>query len=119
MEAHGKTLDAFYDRAKQAVRLATDRAHALCAVEYHRHLHLRKLRGCQAAAHPAHVTARHRARASRYLLRDARHTHDHDPIRDCQRLLLVVCHVHEGDPDLALERLQLHLHQRPSRRSIT
>lgn len=29
MEAHGTTLDALYDRAKQAVRLATDRSHAL------------------------------------------------------------------------------------------
>lgn len=29
MEAHGKTLDAIYDRAKQAVRLETDRPHAL------------------------------------------------------------------------------------------
>jgi threonine dehydrogenase-like Zn-dependent dehydrogenase len=28
-EAHGTTLDARYDRVKQAVRLATDRAHAL------------------------------------------------------------------------------------------
>ena len=29
MEAHGKTLDAIYDRAKQAVHLETDRPHAL------------------------------------------------------------------------------------------
>jgi len=29
MEAHGMTLDAMYDRAKQAVRLETDRPHAL------------------------------------------------------------------------------------------
>lgn len=29
MEAHGTTLDALYDRAKQAVRLGTDRSHAL------------------------------------------------------------------------------------------
>jgi len=29
MEAHGKTLDAIYDRAKQAARLETDRPHAL------------------------------------------------------------------------------------------
>ena len=29
MEAHGATLDAFYDRAKQVVGLATDRVHAL------------------------------------------------------------------------------------------
>lgn len=29
MEAHGTALDALYDRAKQAVRLATDRSHAL------------------------------------------------------------------------------------------
>ncbi len=29
MEAHGKTLDAIYDRAKQAARLETDRSHAL------------------------------------------------------------------------------------------
>jgi len=29
MEAHGTTLDALYDRAKQAVRLATDRSHVL------------------------------------------------------------------------------------------
>jgi threonine dehydrogenase-like Zn-dependent dehydrogenase len=29
MEAHGVTLDALYDRAKQAVMLATDRSHAL------------------------------------------------------------------------------------------
>src|SRR5262249_19689692 len=29
MEAHGTTLDAWYDRVKQAVRLETDRPHAL------------------------------------------------------------------------------------------
>ena len=29
MEAHGATLDAFYDRAKQVARLGTDRPHAL------------------------------------------------------------------------------------------
>lgn len=29
MEAHGTSMDALYDRAKQAVRLETDRAHAL------------------------------------------------------------------------------------------
>jgi threonine dehydrogenase-like Zn-dependent dehydrogenase len=29
MEAHGHSIDAWYDRAKQSVRLATDRAHAL------------------------------------------------------------------------------------------
>ncbi len=29
MEAHGKTLDAIYDRAKQAARLESDRSHAL------------------------------------------------------------------------------------------
>jgi threonine dehydrogenase-like Zn-dependent dehydrogenase len=29
MEAHGRTLDAVYDRAKQAAFLATDRPHAL------------------------------------------------------------------------------------------
>jgi threonine dehydrogenase-like Zn-dependent dehydrogenase len=29
MEAHGNTMDAIYDRAKQAVRLETDRPHAL------------------------------------------------------------------------------------------
>jgi threonine dehydrogenase-like Zn-dependent dehydrogenase len=29
MEAHGTTLDAWYDRAKQAVGLTTDRSHAL------------------------------------------------------------------------------------------
>lgn len=29
MEAHGTTIDAIYDRAKQAVRLETDRPHAL------------------------------------------------------------------------------------------
>src|ERR1044071_1486432 len=29
MEAHGTGLDAFYDRAKQSLRLTTDRIHAL------------------------------------------------------------------------------------------
>src|SRR5262249_41158380 len=29
MEAHGLSIDALYDRAKQAVRLETDRSHAL------------------------------------------------------------------------------------------
>ena len=29
MEAHGKTIDALYDRAKQAVRLTIDRPHVL------------------------------------------------------------------------------------------
>jgi threonine dehydrogenase-like Zn-dependent dehydrogenase len=29
MEAHGHSIDAWYDRVKQSVRLATDRAHAL------------------------------------------------------------------------------------------
>jgi threonine dehydrogenase-like Zn-dependent dehydrogenase len=29
MEAHGTAIDALYDRAKQAVRLETDRPHAL------------------------------------------------------------------------------------------
>jgi threonine dehydrogenase-like Zn-dependent dehydrogenase len=29
MEAHGTTIDALYDRGKQALRLETDRSHAL------------------------------------------------------------------------------------------
>ena len=37
--------------------------------------------------------------------------HDRDPVRHGQRLALVMRHIHEGDADLALNPLQLHLHR--------
>ncbi len=36
--------------------------------------------------------------------------HDDDRVAHRQRLLLIVGHVHKGDPDLALEGLELELH---------
>ena len=44
------------------------------------------------------------------LLLDPPVVHDDDDVRHRQRLLLVVGHVHERDPDLLLERLELELH---------
>ena len=44
------------------------------------------------------------------LLLDAAIAHHHDDVAHRQRLLLVVGHVHERDPDLALEGLELELH---------
>ena len=46
----------------------------------------------------------------RPALGDAAVVHDRDPVRHRERLLLVVGDVDEGDPDLALDRLQLDLH---------
>ena len=44
------------------------------------------------------------------LLLDAAVAHDDDRVAHRQRLFLVVGHVHERDPDLALEGLELELH---------
>ena len=44
------------------------------------------------------------------LLLDPAVAHDDDHVAHRQRLLLVVGHVDEGDPDLALELLELDLH---------
>src|SRR5262249_61020614 len=39
--------------------------------------------------------------------------HDRDPVRHRERFALVVRHVHEGYPALALDSLQLYLHRPP------
>ena len=39
--------------------------------------------------------------------------HDRDPVGQRERLLLVVGHVHERDPDLELDPLELHLELAP------
>ena len=57
----------------------------------------------------------HRGRAvvdlgGRADLLDAAGVHDRDPVAHRERLFLVVGHVDEGDPDLALDALQLELH---------
>ena len=44
------------------------------------------------------------------LLLDQPVSHDHDHVAHRERFLLVVGHVHEGDPDLTLEGLELELH---------
>ncbi len=49
----------------------------------------------------------------RPALGDAPIVHDRDPVRHRQRLLLVVGDVDEGDPDLALDLLELDLHLAP------
>jgi hypothetical protein len=46
----------------------------------------------------------------RPALLDLAGLHDGDPVGHRERLLLVVGHVQERDPDLALNPLQLHLH---------
>ena len=45
----------------------------------------------------------------RAQLLDPPAVHDRDPVRQGERLLLVVGHVDERDPDLELDPLQLHL----------
>ena len=51
------------------------RARALRAVEDHRHVQVRQRRGRDAAAHPAHVAARNRARAGGDLVGDPLQRH--------------------------------------------
>ena len=48
--------------------------------------------------------------ARRPFLRDDRVVHHDDPVRDSQRLLLIVCHVDDGDPESPLERSDLLAH---------
>ena len=56
------------------------------------------------------LTGRSYSSAGPSLLLDPAVLHDDDDVAHRQRLLLVVGHVHERDPDLALELLELELH---------